>query len=224
GFGGDQFALIPPGSFRMGSTVTTRTDEGPVRTVTITRPFRMQRTEVTRAQWRSVMDSLPPQSSRCPIDACPVDAVSWREVQEFIRRLNLRDPGRAYRLPTEAQWEYAARAGATGLSPVAPGGLNASAWVTNVIWSWPVAVLLPNAFGLHDVVGNLWEWVADWYAVDYYTRAPAVDPPGPDSTGVRSYRGGAVGSGVARSTLSARGGGAPEGRFADVGFRLVRDP
>ena len=142
GFGDEQFSLIPAGTFRMGSE-NGRDNERPVHTVTLTRSFYMQRTPVTQGQWREIMGTNPSGFSDCG-DMCPVETVSWGEAQAFIRALNERYPGRNYRLPTEAEWEYAARAGTTGdyggtggtgrdgvvrgqfRRPDAPGGLEAA--------------------------------------------------------------------------------------------------
>jgi hypothetical protein len=222
GFGAEQFARIPAGSFPMGA-ISPMLDERPVRTVTITRPFLMQRTEVTRAQWRSVMDTVPLGSGACS-ELCPVEPETYAGVQEFLRRLNERDPGKRYRLPTEAEWEYAARAGATGNMPVAIDSRD-QGWMRPWVLSlWPVALLAPNAFGLHDVLGNVNEWCSDWYSATYYPFAPRTDPAGPDSTGRRAYRGGSIGNDSTSARLAARWGGSPQARTILQGVRLVRDP
>ena len=114
GFGEEEFVLIQPGSFLMGSE-DGGDGEQPQHTVTITERFYMQRTPVTQMQWRAVMGTNPSEFMDCG-DTCPVEQVSWNDAQEFIQRLNERYPGRNYRLPTEAEWEYAARAGTTGAS------------------------------------------------------------------------------------------------------------
>jgi formylglycine-generating enzyme required for sulfatase activity len=225
GFGDEQFALIPPGVFTMGA-LTSFSDQRPLRTVSITRPFRLQRTEVTRAQWRSVMDTVPPPTvlPACG-DSCPVDAVAYTDVQDFLRRLNARDPGKRYRLPTEAEWEYAARAGETGLWPRGSGGIERSAWIFPFVLSyWPVGLLAPNAFGLHDMLGNASEWVADWYGITYFAFGGTVDPAGPDSTGRRVVRGGGVAADSTGATLATRLGLNPGGRAVALGFRVARDP
>src|ERR1019366_4820371 len=111
GVASDQFSQIPTGTFQMGSTAGG-SDELPVHTVTIS-SFNMQKTEVTQGQWRDVMGTNPSSYSTCG-DTCPVETVSWDDIQTFLTTLNARTPGVTYRLPTEAEWEYAARAGTTG--------------------------------------------------------------------------------------------------------------
>src|SRR5262249_35065021 len=151
----------------------------------------------------------------------PVEQVSWEDVQEFIKRLNTRERGMAfYRLPTEAEWEYAARAGS---STAYSFGNNASdlgrhAWHDGNAGqqTHPVGQKQPNAWGLYDMHGNVWEWVQDWHSV--YTSGPVVDPTGPASGALRVYRGGGWYV-VARDGRSAiRGHGAPGLRRGSLGF------
>jgi len=134
---------------------------------------------------------------------CPVEQVSWEDVQEFIRRLNEQESGSGYeyRLPTEAQWEYAARAGTTGARH---GELDEIAWHSDNSGSetHPVGEKLANAWGLHDMLGNVWEWVADWFAV--YPAGAVTDPQGPDTGSGRVTRGGGWANN-ARSVRSAPG-------------------
>ena len=222
GFGNEQFALIPVGSFQMGST-NGRTNEQPVHTVNITRAFQMQRTEVTQGQWREIMGSNPSEFSSCG-DTCPVERVSWNDIQQFLTALNQRFPGRNYRLPTEAEWEYAARAGTTG-DYGGTGVLDEMGWYRDNSGSrtHPVAGKQPNAWGLYDMHGNVFEWVQDWYSSSYYSVSPANDPPGPSSGSGRVLRGGSwfISAVGARSAYRF---GTPSVRYSVFGFRLARTP
>jgi formylglycine-generating enzyme required for sulfatase activity len=196
-----EFAHIPAGSFMMGSPEDEqgrRVDERQHK-VTLTKDFYIQKTEVTQAQWKAVMGNNPSTFKGC--DDCPVETISWNDAQEFIKRLNKLDGrGRKYRLPTEAEWEYAARAGTT--TPFAFGkclstdeanyngnyplkGCPEGEYRQKTI---PVASLKPNAWGLYDMHGNVWEWCEDWYG-DYPTK-PVVDPKGPERGSARVLRGG----------------------------------
>jgi formylglycine-generating enzyme required for sulfatase activity len=181
-----QFASIPPGQFVMGSNKNR--DEKPAHTVKITKGFDIQKTEVTQGQWKAVMGSNPSNFSSCG-DNCPLENVSWEDVQTFIERLNDKKDGHTYSLPTEAEWEYAARAGTTGDYA---GDLDEMAWYIKNSGSktHPVATKKANAWGLYDMHGNVWEWVSDWYGSDYYQNSPNNDPKGPNSGSARVYRGG----------------------------------
>ena len=228
-FDGMEFAWIPPGKFQMGSTSQhADNDEQPVTRVRLSSGFWMGRYEVTRAQWQAVMDPL----GFIEVSDRPVAEVSWEEVQEFIRRLNARPGGGKYRLPTEAEWEYAARAGTTtdtyagditqpeGNDPV----LNGIAWYirNSNLSSQPVGRKAPNTWGLYDMLGNLWEWVGDWYGD--YPGGSVTDPAGPGSGSVRGIRGGSWNN-LARICRSASrtSWSSPGDRYYNVGFRLVRE-
>ena len=129
------------------------------------------------------------------------DYVSWNDVHTFIHRLNIAEGDSVYRLPTEAEWEYAARAGTTTSWPFGNDStrLGDYAWYFDSAWSQgeayphPVGAKLPNPWGLYDIQGNVWEWVQDWYSSSYYHSSPGVDPRGPASESQRSVRGGAFG-------------------------------
>ena len=223
GFADEQFSLIPAGTFQMGST-NGDSDEQPVHTVNITRSFDMQKTEVTGGQWRDVMGSNPSLfNSLC--DGCPVDNVSWNDIQEFIIRLNAQDPGRNYRLPTEAEWEYAARAGTTG-DYGGTGNLDEMGWYGDDSGS-PTAQLVarkqPNAWGLYDIHGNVWEWVQDWYS-HYNSQSPTDDPVGPTTGASRVLRGGAWNEPASSARSAHRNNNIPSSRFHHYGFRLARTP
>ena len=164
-----EVVVIPAGEFRMGST-SGDNDEQPVHAVRISRPFALSKYEVTQGQWEAVMGSNPSHFAECG-PSCPVERVSWYDAQEFIGRLNARAGGVRFRLPTEAEWEYAARAGTSGDYY---GNLDAIAWYDGNSGgrTHPVGQKAPNSWGLHDMHGNVYEWVEDcWH--DSYVGAPA---------------------------------------------------
>ena len=186
-----ELVLIRPGTFRMGSGLGDD-DRRPVREVTLTRPFLLQRTQVTQAQWMAVMDSNPSARRNCL--RCPVDRVSYDDIQRFIAKLNARGTAK-YRLPTEAEWEYAARAGSPGAFGD-PGALTQGGFIADYAAgaTRPVGSGRANAWGLHDMEGNaspgnVWEWVADWYGP--WPASAQSDPTGPETGDVRVLRGGA---------------------------------
>ena len=152
---------------------------------------------------------------------CPVEQVSWDDVQEFIRRLNERESasGYVYRLPTEAEWEYAARAGTTGARH---GELDEVAWYSDNSGptTHPVGEKQANAWGLHDTLGNVWEFVADWYGE--YPAGAVTDPQGPDTGSGRVIRGGSWGGGAGYVRSAVRFSRSPGHRDGFIGFRLVR--
>lgn len=162
---GMEFVWVPPGEFMMGSD-TGFGDEKPVHRVTIASGFYMCKYEVTQAQWQAVMRNNP---SIFKGDDLPVEQVSWNDAQNFILKLNARNDGYIYHLPSEAEWEYAARATTTGDYA---GDLDAIAWYRkNSARTKPVGEKQPNAFGLFDIQGNVWEWCQDSYH-DTYKDAP----------------------------------------------------
>ena len=230
---GQVFVLIPAGTFTMGSPTDEpgrSANEGPQHDVTITQPFYLQQTEVTQAQWEAVMGSNPSYFFDCP--ACPVETVSWNDVQEFVAKMNARGEG-TYSLPTEAQWEYAARAGTT--TPLYNGeitelecgyepNLDQIGWYCSGFETHPAAQKAPNAWGLYDMSGNVYEWCSDWYAEDYYSVSPAEDPQGPSTGSYRVFRGGGWHS-LAQNCRSAhRFNLTMDSRYFNVGFRLVHYP
>ncbi|MFL6274196.1 MAG: formylglycine-generating enzyme family protein [Blastocatellia bacterium] len=211
------FVQIPAGEFMMGAE-TAGPAEKPVHRVRLSQPFEMSKYEITQAQWEAVMGNNP---SYFKGGNRPVEQVSWYDAQEFIERLNALDDGYAYRLPTEAEWEYACRAGSKGDYA---GNLEAMAWVdsNSENMTHPVGTKQANAWGLYDMYGNVFEWCQDWYDQDYYTQSSDVNPLGPASGSFRVKRGGGwmFPAGFARS--AARDLFAPAYRFNYVGFRLVR--
>ena len=184
---GMEFVLIPPGPFKMGSD-RGDPDERPVHDVTISKQFYMGKYEVTQGQWQAVMGTNP---SLFPGDKRPVDQVSWDDAQAFIRKLNAMEGVQLYRLPTEAEWEYAARAGSPTIYSFGndPKQLGEYAWYRGNAEhrTHPVGQKKPNAWGLHDMLGNVWEWVQDWEGK--YPSGPVTDPKGPASGTYRMRRG-----------------------------------
>ena len=212
------FVLIPADTFRMGST-NGGLEEQPVHTVRLS-SFCMSATEVTQGQWKAVMENNP--SHFTGDDDLPVESVSWEDVQAFIHELNtLQGCGRCYRLPTEAEWEYAARAGTTGDYA---GDLEAMGWYRDNSdgKAHPVRQKRRNEWGLYDMHGNVWEWVADWYG-SRYRSGTVTDPTGPETGSYRVVRGGGFNY-HARSARSARRSYFASGyRNYYLGFRLVRE-
>jgi formylglycine-generating enzyme required for sulfatase activity len=177
---GMEFVKIPAGSFMMGSDKCD--NEKPIHKVTISQDFWLQKTEVTQAQWQAVMGNNP---SNFKGNNLPVETVSWDDAQEFIKKLNAKGEG-TYRLPTEAEWEYAARAGTTGDYA---GNLDSMAWYSanSDMKTHPIGQKQANAWGLYDMHGNVWEWCEDWY--DSYPSGTVTDPTGAASGSYRVIRG-----------------------------------
>ena len=222
-FDEDRFADIEPGTFMMGAETTE--DEQPVHRVELTRGFQMGRTEVTQAQWEAVMGSNPSYFTACGGD-CPVEQVSWEDVQTFLRILNGVDERYRYRLPTEAEWEYAARAGSTTDYTFGddPAELPEYAWfgVNSQCHIQPGGRKKPNAWGLYDMHGNLWEWTHDWDGD--YPAGPVTDPTGPASGEYRTNRGGGWSNEAQFLTSTYRGSYRPDYSSNGLGFRLARTP
>jgi uncharacterized protein (TIGR02996 family) len=250
---GMQLALIPAGLFWMGSPATEAgpsDDEGPVHEVTITRPFFLGVYPVTQGEYQRVMGNNPSHFSasgdgkdkvkKLDTQRFPVESVSWDDAVEFCRRLSElpeeRAAGRAYRLPTEAEWEYSCRGGALSYQTFHFGDSLSSREANcdgndpygqtkkGPHLERPTAVghyQQPNGFGLFDLHGNVWEWCTDWYGNDYYRSSPPEDPQGPDSGTDRVLRGGSWGFGGRACRSANRGYYAPEDRLLDFGFRVV---
>ena len=220
---GIEFVLIQAGEFLMGSN-SDKDSAKPPHQVRISKPFYLGQYEMTQGQWQAVMGNNP--SSFKGDAMLPVENVSWEDVQEFLRRLNAREGGPKYRLPTEAEWEYAARAGTTtaysfGDSERQLGGY---AWCGEGTETHPVGQKKPNAWGLYDMHGNVWEWVQDWYGP--YKAGAAVDPAGPSSGSNRVYRGGSWFGSTWDCRSANRVSEVPSGRgYSDavLGFRLLRE-
>lgn len=218
---GMEMMFIPSGTFKMGSNESD--DEKPIHEVTITRPFYLGKYEVTQKQWQGVMGTNP---SNFKGDNRPVENVSWNDVQEFIKKLNQKEGGNKYRLPTEAEWEYAARAGSTTKWSFGDSEIRL------VEYAWydtnsggethPVGQKKPNAWGLYDVHGNVWEWCNDWYNSSYYQNSPRNDPSGPGSGSNRVFRGGSWDYVAPNTRAADRYYADPSRRYGGVGFRLLR--
>mgnify|MGYP001180767772 CR=1 FL=1 len=239
---GMEFVLIPAGTFQMGSDPNDREaapSERPRHRVTISKPFYLGKYEVTLAQWEAVMGSSPytlPRSN--PYYGLPGMAdrlrkptnpatVSWNDAQAFIKRLNEREGHNRYRLPTEAEWEYAARAGTTTAYSFGDDAkqLGRYAWYGEDFRSGsthPVGQKEPNPWGLHDIHGNVWEWVQDWYDERYYANSPSVDPQGPSSGSGRVVRGGSWHQTATSWRSAFRRQYDPDYRGISIGFRLWR--
>jgi formylglycine-generating enzyme required for sulfatase activity len=216
-----EFVKILPGQFMMGCSAgdsLCSVEEKPAHRVRITKPFEIGKYEVTQGQWDATMlgDPGPLKGADLP------SRVSWDDAQEFLRRLNARNDGYRYRLPTEAEWEYAARAGSKGAYA---GPLDQTGWYQQNSGGQihPAGQKQPNAWGLYDMHGNVWEWVADRYDDKYYQSSPAQDPPGPSSGESRVLRGGSFNSVDRLERVSVRMGDVPAFRYANVGFRCVRE-
>jgi formylglycine-generating enzyme required for sulfatase activity len=229
---GMEFMLIPAGSFMMGSEKSferANDDETPAHRVTISQPFYLGKYEVTQSQWVSVMGDNP---SKFNGQNNPVENVSWDDVQEFIWKLNEKEGTGKYRLPTEAEWEYAARAGTTSTYSFGDDEGFWGFYARRYAWygansgetTHPVGQKKPNPWGLYDMHGNVWEWVQDWYGKEYYAGSPATDPRGPSLGSYRVIRGGGwnINAGYCRSAY--RRNNTPDNRGNSLGFRLAFSP
>jgi formylglycine-generating enzyme required for sulfatase activity len=227
-----EFVHIPPGTFTMGSPSGEwgRDNDEQQHQVTLTKGFYMQTTEVTQRQWRVVMGKNPSHFGTCA--ECPVERVSWTDVQEFIKKLNQKE-GNKYRLPTEAEWEYACRAGTK--TPFSLGeiiGTDQANYDGKYIYgkgrkgeyrekTVRVKSFVPNAWGLYDMHGNVWEWCSDWKGS--YPSGSETDPSGSEGGSDRVVRGGSwlLFPGYLRS--ANRDFRKPGSRFNDLGFRLCKN-
>ena len=247
---GMEFVNIPAGEFMMGSSDAevdeafyeckkfvaecqreSFTREMPKHKVTIKESFWMGKFEITQGQWQAVMGTNPSYFEDCGAN-CPVEQVSWDDIQIFLKRLNSRDTQFEYRLPTEAEWEYAARAGTTTAFSF---GDSLNSTQANFDGNYPyastkgkyihktvkVGSYQPNAFGLYDMHGNVWEWCQDWYGK--YSSESVTDPTGESSGSYRVIRGGSWNFGAVRLRSAYRFFNSPSYRYAAFGFRVVRN-
>jgi formylglycine-generating enzyme required for sulfatase activity len=255
----ENFVTINPGEFLMGSPAKTgrpvgsaadlEARERPQHRVLITNTFEMGKHEVTQEQWQAVIGANP-SSFKGP--KLPVTNVSWNDAQEFIKRLQAHDDRYTYRLPTEAEWEYACRAGSKGNfsgedfkepekqkdrnkatkgSKPSPGddeefakNLKEMGWYDANAFNYPhrVGQLKPNVWGLYDMHGNVREWCQDWYDPNYYKTSPVEDPTGPTSGATKVNRGGSWQAPANMCRSAARSYDLPTERNSLIGFRLVR--
>ena len=208
-----QMLIVPAGRFMMG-------DQSDRLQVTLTKPFYMGKYEVTQEQWEAVMGNNPSQTKGSKL---PVTNVSWKECQEFIKKLNAKTNG-GYRLPTEAEWEFACRAGTTTAYSYGASLTKADANIGDVAAGSIKAVgsYKPNAFGLYDMHGNVWEWCEDWMAD--YPVGDVTDPKGPAKGEYRVLRGGSFYLFRSSARSSLRTYVSPSVRDVDGGFRLASTP
>jgi len=228
------FVYIPPGTFAMGAAPGEEgpldDSEEPQHTVELSQGFYLAKYEITQAQWRAVVGTQPWRRRQYVKEGAqfPATYIAWLEVDEFVRRLNKKADKDLYRLPTEAEWEYACRAGTTTRwhSGDDEQSLDDYAWVSGNTWAtgkkYPHAVgqKKPNAWGLYDMHGNVWEWVADWES--RYTVEKQLDPKGPDDGERRSGRGGSFGTLGLGVRSASRFFSPPDARTPDVGTRILR--
>ena len=241
-----EMVLVPAGKFKMGFTKKELEDlkvefqeelkkefgkedfdfvdliiskQGKQHEVTLTKPFYMGKHEVTQEQWEAVMGKNPSTTKGAKL---PVTNVSWEDCQEFIKKLNKKTDG-GYRLPTEAEWEFACRAGTRTAYSFGDKITPKDANYRDSKIGKPVAVgsYKPNAFGLFDMHGNVWEWCEDWHGE--YPFA-VTDPKGPATGNRRVLRGGSFPDLVSGARSSLRLNLTPSIRYNDLGFRLARTP
>ncbi len=243
---GMKLALIPPGSFWLGSPPNEEgryDDEGPRRLIRLTKPFYLGVFPVTQGQYEAVMKVNPSAFSakgdqaalveRIDTSRHPVERVNWNDAMAFCRALSAlpeeQKARRNYRLPTEVEWEYACRGAAAQCSPFIFGKemkpkfanfrgkpRSRSARRTSRVGRYP-----PNGFGLYDMIGNVWEWCGDWYDTEAYTNNPPDDPPGPATGERRNVRGGTYHLETRRVRSADRSSFVPEHRDSDLGFRVL---
>ena len=221
---GMEFVFVKGGCYQMGDVLGD--DEKPVHEVCVDDLY-MGRYDVTQGQWKMIMGENPSRFSSCG-DNCPVEQISWNDVQEFIGKLNSHSGISKYRLPTEAEWEYAARSG--GKAERFAGGND----VENVAWyeansrshhTHPVGEKAANGLGLYDMSGNVWQWTSDWYNGKYYSNSPRNNPQGPSSGWSRVIRGGSWCELQPPDVRAARRrySESKDGGFC-IGVRLLRTP
>lgn len=219
--GGVTFTMVgvEGGTFQMGSA-SGDSDEKPEHQVSVS-SFSIGQTEVTQELWESVMGSNPSNFKGTKL---PVETVSWNDCQTFISKLNTLT-GQQFRLPTEAEWEFAARGGtkSKGYTYSGSNTVDDVAWYTDNSNNKPqeVATLAPNELGLYDMSGNVWEWCQDWYSSNYYSSSGVNNPTGPVSGSNRAYRGGSWGGTGNSCRITNRSYYAPSNSANYLGFRLA---
>jgi formylglycine-generating enzyme required for sulfatase activity len=217
-----KLVFVQGGCFQMGDTFGDwRANGKPVHEVCV-KNFYMGKYEVTQGQWKKIMGSNPSGFSSCG-DECPVEQVSWNDVQEFISKLNSQS-GKKYRLPTEAEWEYAARSGG---KKEKWAGTSSEESLVDYAWykdnsegkTHAVGQKKPNALGLYDMGGNVWEWCSDWFGT--YPSGHVTDPIGSAAGSKRVLRGGSWLSKPKNVCAAERSRNTPDFRSSNFGFRLV---
>ena len=230
---GIEMVFVKGGCYQMGDTFGDgESDEKPVHEVCVD-DYYMGKYEVTQGQWKAIMEDNPSKFNKCG-DKCPVENVSWNDVQEFISKLNEKTKNNPqspfvkgeFRLPTEAEWEYAARSGGKNEKYASANNeseLKDYAWYNDNSGSktYPVGQKKPNGLGIYDMSGNVWEWVNDWYDRNYYKDSPKDNPKGPNSSTRRVGRGGGWSSLARGVHASNRYIGKPGSSSSYIGFRLA---
>jgi formylglycine-generating enzyme required for sulfatase activity len=227
------FISIPAGSFIMGAGPGFQGDgeyERPAHEVIISKTFRLSRSEVTIEQWNRVMGGVKfyGEKKRDGKGQGPIYNVSWDDANEFVRRLNELEGTTKYRLPTEAEWEYAARGGTTTAYFFGddPKQINDHAWCGGGFAKGtpqPVMGKKPNPFGLYDMLGNVSEWVSDWFSPNYYSQKIKRNPKGPPSGEEKVHRGGSYASDPKTCQSAWRETDLPSVESLIIGFRVAYD-
>jgi len=238
---GQKFTIIKSGNFIMGTQnfdlLATEVSperleklkkELPAHKVIISKDFYLATTEVTQGIWYEVMGYKPGKEKRWlrkDWKTLPVSHVSWEAAKEFIEEINNTENAYKFRLPTEAEWEYAARAGTTGLRPFNYKKMSEYAWFRDSSGNKPMPVgsLKPNAWGLYDMIGNVWEWVEDSYDANYYKTSSSKDPLGGELSSRKSMRGGSYHCTPERVRVGIRGSYTEYRSLSVLGFRLAAD-
>jgi formylglycine-generating enzyme required for sulfatase activity len=218
---GMELVFVKGGCYQMGDTFGDgEYDEKPVHEVCVD-DFYIGKYEVTQGQWKQIMGNNPSYFKNCG-DDCPVEQVSWNDAQKFINRLNQKSGGK-YRLPTEAEWEYAARSGGKNEKYSGGNDVDSVAWHNSNSNSktHSVGQKQPNGLGIYDMSGNVWEWVSDWYDGGYYKNSPRNNPTGPNSGSNRVFRGGRWNSHAGNVRAANRLFYIPAYRVDILGFRLL---
>jgi formylglycine-generating enzyme required for sulfatase activity len=216
----DNMVFVKGGTFQMGSNESA--NEKPIHSVTIS-DFYIGKYEVTQKEWREIMGTNPSRFKDC--DNCPVEEVSWNDVQEYIKKLNAKT-GKNHRLPTEAEWEYAARGGnqSKGYKYSGSNTISSVAWYyysTADSKTHPVGQKSSNELGIYDMSGNVSEWCSDWYSFSHYASSTSRNPSGPSSGSARVVRGGSWFNSASYCRVANRHPRSPGHRYDLIGFRLV---
>lgn len=209
-----EMALMPAGGFVMGRDGVNSNEE-PAHTVHL-KAFVMDKYEVTQLQYLSVIGTNPSYFGKCPL--CPVEKVTFHQASQYCAKVGKR-------LPTEAEWEKAARGGTTGRYYWGKGHMDLYAWYGNNAGkrTQPVGTRDPNRYGLYDMAGNVWEWVQDWYDPNYYPKSQKRNPTGPVKGTSKVIRGGSWGTPPAKIAHAYRDSRDPGTRYINGGFRCAKD-